>query len=74
MGDATGSTTSAPSASWLSCVPNRSLASTPTQKHFGTDYAANVVKQVDGEKDPRCLMAAFTLVEQLIISGFAIDG
>ena len=62
-------------ASWLPAAsPNTPSLQTLTQTHFGTDYAAHVVKQVDGEKDPRCLMAAFTLVEQMVISGFAIEG
>lgn len=32
------------------------------REHFGEDFAANVVQQVDQEKDPRCLMTAFALV------------
>jgi DNA repair/transcription protein MET18/MMS19 len=30
--------------------------------HFGERFVAEVVQQVDQEKDPRCLMAAFALV------------
>lgn len=41
--------------------------------HFGSKYTLGVVKQVDGEKDPRCLLSAFSLVNEVVRAGFDID-